>query len=625
MKRFIYSLMLLSGLFLFSCEKDEVHSLVITADTLLVSNFEGVASLEFEASGNWTASVASTWCVISPKSGSGNASIKITATDNTGDKERGVYVHISAGDIKKSVYVKQDRPILSIETSKISLGKEGGSFVLEIESNTRWQVEIPEDISWISADPMEGTGSENILFSYVENEGGARNASIKLRYARNDHDVQFSQSRGVNMPPEAVLLSSPFDSKVGADRMSTFRWFSAVDPDGDDVSYKLEYGYSISEMDNSVETVDTLYYIPEYLLPNTTYYWRVIAIDEFGAESSSETRSFTTGEGKGYLDGEYRVYQEYSKGDNPSLIIFTGDGYLSDDHEAGGSFDTHLDEGIEAFFSVEPYKSYRDYFSVYKIAAFSNESGVSQSDINVEKDTKFSTAFLGGSSLGVETDDVFAHIRRIDGVDDESLKDILIVVVMNQDRYAGTCWMWSDGRAIALVPVSRSGSPGAHFSNLINHEAGGHGYGRLADEYVTSDNTGKRVTESQVEKFTSFESKGFYANVSLTDDRSTVKWKHFFPLADYARVALYEGAFYYSYGAWRPESSSCMIHNEKYYNAPSREAIVRRIFETAGMEYSLNAFIESDIQKAPSPEASAVVKSVNPLTFLPLAPPVLVE
>jgi hypothetical protein len=605
--------------------KEEVHSLVVSADTLLVANVEGLTTLELESSGNWTASVASTWCTISPKSGSGNATIEIVATDNTGDKERGVFVYITTGSIKKSVYVKQDKPTLYVDPGEISLEKGQGSFVMEVESNTRWKVEIPDDVSWLTADPPEGTGNAEVHFSYTENDGGVREASVKFIYARNESAVQFIQSRGRNMPPDVVLLDSPVDSKADADRLSTFRWFAADDPDGDSVYYKLQYGHSVTAMDYSVETDDTLYNLPEYLSSNMRYYWRVIAMDEFGEESVSETRSFTTGEKQGYFDGEYRLYQEHSKGAVPSRIIFTGDGYLSDDHEEGGKFDSDLDEGIEAFFAVEPYKSYRDYFTLYKMAAYSRESGVSQSDKSISRDTRFSTSFLGGSSLGVETEDVFSHIRQMEGMTDEALRNTLIVVVINQDRYAGTCWMWSDGRAIALVPVSRSGSPGSHYSNLMNHEAGGHGFGRLADEYVNSDNMGKTITDTEKEKLTSFESKGFYRNVSLTDDRSQVKWRHFFPIEGYERVGLHEGAFYFSYGAWRPESSSCMVHNEKYYNAPSREAIVRRIFETAGVEYTLNAFIGKDVQKAPSAAAAAITKSINPLTFVPLAPPVIVE
>ena len=50
----------------------------------------------------------------------------------------------------------------------------------------------------------------------------------------------------------------------------------------------------------------------------------------------------------------------------------------------------------------------------------------------------------------------------------------------------------------------------------------------------------------------------------------------------YERVGVYEGGFYYSFGVWRPEISSCMVNNIDYYNAPSRETIVKKIMAKAG-------------------------------------------
>ncbi|MDD3300263.1 MAG: M64 family metallopeptidase, partial [Bacteroidales bacterium] len=116
---------------------------------------------------------------------------------------------------------------------------------------------------------------------------------------------------------------------------------------------------------------------------------------------------------------------------------------------------------------------------------------------------------------------------------------------------------------------------------------------------------------------------GFYPNVDLTGNLNEVKWKYFLGEPGYSRVGTYEGAYYYAYGAWRPETSSCMVHNEQYYNAPSREAMVKRILKTAGETFSFEIFLEKDVQK--SPDAKMATKSFNPLTFIPLAPPVMVR
>jgi hypothetical protein len=90
-------------------------------------------------------------------------------------------------------------------------------------------------------------------------------------------------------------------------------------------------------------------------------------------------------------------------------------------------------------------------------------------------------------------------------------------------------------------------------------------------------------------------------------------------------VGVYEGGYYYTYGVWRPELTSCMINNLAYYNAPSREAIVKRILAKAGETYTLDAFLNKDIIKEPAPAVLLQTKSFNPLTFIPLAPPVYIR
>jgi len=284
-------------------------------------------------------------------------------------------------------------------------------------------------------------------------------------------------------------------------------------------------------------------------------------------------------------------------------------------------FEQNITEGIDYFFSIEPYKSYKNYFRVYKQAAYSTDSGVTQVDKNIYKVTAFSSSFNGGSSISANTDEVFRYAKMIPGVDDAKLKKMLVVLVINQNRYAGTTFMWSDGSAVALCPVSRSTTEGSKYKNVIMHEAGGHGFGGLGDEYITF--TDKTLPAENKTEALNWSSYGFFANIDVTSDPTVIKWKHFFNRQGYERVGIYEGAYYYSFGAWRPELSSCMIYNEAYYNAPSREAMVKKILTNSGYTYDLEEFIRLDVQKIPANAALIYTKSVNPLLFVPLGPPVL--
>ncbi|MDD2419160.1 MAG: M64 family metallopeptidase [Bacteroidales bacterium] len=617
-------ILIISIVALFSCEKEVPTVLDLSTTNLLLPNINAEATVEITANGNWTASVASTWCTVSPTSGNGNGILKIIATDNVGDKERSVTVSINSKEITKYAKITQDVPSLELDNIQFNFSKEASSASLTISSNTAWEIAIPSNIGWIAATPDKGEGNANVSFSISNNIDAERSADIEILYSNKSKIVTIVQERGKNGIPSSPVLKAPLADAVNISRLPAFRWSTSNDPDGDHVSYIFEYGINPDSWDVSIPVDDTVYYMPAYLESNTKYFWQVTAVDEFEGKSSTISQnSFTTGISTSYFNGEYRLYQENTKGQKPSVIIFMGDGYQAEDHVDGGRYDNHLDEGIEAFFSVEPYKSYREYFTVYKVGAYSRDSGVKQTDKNLMKHSVFETDFLGGSSLSTNTDKVFDYARVVPGIDDEALKNTLIVLVVNENRYAGTCWMWSDGKAIAIVPVSRSGQDEQAYPNIVNHEAGGHGYGRLADEYISSQNIGKTLPESDVTSFQSWVRNGFYPNVDLTGNLNEVKWKYFLGEPGYSRVGTYEGAYYYAYGAWRPETSSCMVHNEQYYNAPSREAMVKRILKTAGETFSFEIFLEKDVQK--SPDAKMATKSFNPLTFIPLAPPVMVR
>ena len=609
-----------------SCKKDPPAQLELSVASVVLPNIDAQQTITVTANGKWTATISSTWCTISPSSGDGDGVITITANDNPSVEERSVSMHVISRELKKSATIVQTVSELNIDNAEFVFSKNATSKTINITSNTNWEVAIPSNTTWVTATPLSGKGNGTVVFNFTENVGSSRDLYVEFRFANTYKSLRVVQDRGTNLPPEPPLLKVPVNNLTDANRLPTFRWSGVTDPDGDDFSYKFEYSENLNSWQHSFSLEDTLFNLSAYLDANKLYYWRVSVIDSYdGSTSYSEVRSFTTGTKTSYFDGDYKIAQTYTKGANPSEIIFMGDGYISEDFEEGGQFDADMNEGIEAFFSVEPYKSYREYFTVYKQAGYSRDSGVKQTDKSILKISKFHSDFLGGSSLSTDTDEVFSYAKKIPGVDDEKLKNLLIILVLNEDRYAGTCWMWSDGRAIAIAPVSRSTSAGSHYSNLINHEAGGHGYGRLADEYVTSANTGKTITDDETKQLKTFVNAGFYSNVDLIGDVTQVKWKHIVGISGYNRVSSFEGGYYFTYGVWRPETSSCMVNNATYYNAPSREAMVKRIFKTAGLEYTFEAFLSKDIEKAPSQSAVMQTKSINPLTFIPLARPVMVE
>ena len=97
------------------------------------------------------------------------------------------------------------------------------------------------------------------------------------------------------------------------------------------------------------------------------------------------------------------------------------------------------------------------------------------------------------------------------------------------------------------------------------------------------------------------QSYGFYNNLSLTGDMKSVPWSHMIYDPQYSNtVDVYEGAFFHSRGVFRSEARSCMYSYIPYYNAISREEMVKRIKKYAGEEYSFEDFKANDKESLPS-------------------------
>ncbi|MCE5204480.1 MAG: Ig-like domain-containing protein [Porphyromonadaceae bacterium] len=315
-----------------------------------------------------------------------------------------------------------------------------------------------------------------------------------------------------------------------------------------------------------------------------------------------------------YVDGDYVKVQSSTRGDGIDLV-FLGDGYTIDDI-GRGRFTGNLNEAIEHFFSIEPYKSYRNYFDVYIVYAFSEESGIS--DHLTTKNTSFSSTYENPNTTRMTTNNAkcFEYALKVPLSSD--LTETLITVITNSTRYAGTNWSYSNGMAISIAPVSNYSYP-YDFRGVVQHEAAGHGFGQLADEYTNSN---AAIPAADKEELRLWQQWGFYGNVDLTNDLNKILWKHFIGEPNYSYVGAHEGGYYYAYGVWRPEVTSLMINNIPYINAPGRELIVRRIKKLAGETFSFDEFKQKDVRETHALTRSTSV-SFDPKMFLP--PPILIK
>ena len=255
--------------------------------------------------------------------------------------------------------------------------------------------------------------------------------------------------------------------------------------------------------------------------------------------------------------------------------------------------------------------------------------------------TALDTFFGDGTYVGGSDNACFDY--ALNAISENDMDEALIIVAMNSDNYAGTCYMYyptyatgtyGSGPSVAYFP---KGGDETTFAQLLHHEACGHGFAKLADEYayeymgtVPSDYVSQIQTQQN--------NWGWWKNVDFTSDPAQVRWSYF--LSDeryqYDGLGCFEGGLTYWSGVWRPTEDSIMRYNTGGFNAPSREAIYYRIHKLAfgdSWEYDYEDFVEYDaINRASSSEEGAAAAAVRrkranyvERTFEPTAPPVIMK
>ena len=326
-------------------------------------------------------------------------------------------------------------------------------------------------------------------------------------------------------------------------------------------------------------------------------------------------------------DSKVITLQTATKGDGIDIVLM-GDAY-SDRQIADGTYKTDMEYIYNNLFTEEPYKSFKDYFNVHYVNVVSATEGYEYGN------TALDTFFGDGTYVGGSDNACFDY--ALNAISENDMDEALIIVAMNSDNYAGTCYMYyptyatgtyGSGPSVAYFP---KGGDQETFAQLLHHEACGHGFAKLADEYAYED-MGTVPGDYAAQTAQQQNEWGWWKNVDFTNDPSQVRWSYF--LEDeryqYDGLGCFEGGLTYWSGVWRPTENSIMRYNTGGFNAPSREAIWYRIHKLAygdSWEYDYEDFVEYDaINRASS--ASAPQKSRGNYverTFEPTAPPVIVN
>lgn len=321
-------------------------------------------------------------------------------------------------------------------------------------------------------------------------------------------------------------------------------------------------------------------------------YTKSVSVSQKGAGSSiDESRYHQT---KGSLE-----LQAATAGYTPLNIVIVGDGYQKKDLLKGGKFERSARSAMEAFFGVEPYKSFRNRFRVMMVAYESVEEGLSLQN-GAQKNTYFKSYYQGSGNTYVNlSGGDYTSVRNVVSndlgwSDDATYYRTIVIMLINtsegigsnaavyRDSYANTSTLGEPYASFALAMVTANNT---ETSNLIRHEAGGHAFGRLGDEYPSKE-WGSDVNNMH--------NIGWYRNITV--DQSVWNWDEFIGRSGYEDVTYYQPNNTYWCPIDHTKYNSIMYNNTNKFNAPCRQIIYERIIkQTEGYDaYSWENFLEYD-------------------------------
>jgi hypothetical protein len=175
-------------------------------------------------------------------------------------------------------------------------------------------VAVDEDLSWTCSDPdgdpltfdiYFGTNSNPPLvqtgWSQTTYEPGTMNYGTTYYWkiiAFDDHGASTSSpiwdfTTWVNNPPNPPSNPSPSNGATNVGVNDDLSW-TCSDPDGDSLTYDV-YFDTVNPPVNIVSTGQSqTTYDPGTMIFGTTYYWKIVAEDSYGATTTGPVWSFTT-------------------------------------------------------------------------------------------------------------------------------------------------------------------------------------------------------------------------------------------------------------------------------------------------------------------------------------------
>lgn len=201
MKKHIYLLLL--GLCLiitgYSCSSDDDKpdpELIVSTESISFTKEGGDKDIHIKTNQKWSISSSESWCTVSPASGEGTGTIKITvsATANTTNDPRTSVLTVSAGGITKEVNITQQlTDLLVVKKAEYEVKAAGENITVELQTTGTHEITIDGD--WITKSGTKAVTDLSEVFVIAPNKNiFSRKGTITYKIGDLSETVTINQA-----------------------------------------------------------------------------------------------------------------------------------------------------------------------------------------------------------------------------------------------------------------------------------------------------------------------------------------------------------------------------------------------------------------------------------------------
>lgn len=189
-------------------------TLSLSPEDMTFSSFVGSQSIAVESNDNWTVTAKPDWITLDKTSGTGNAALQATVTENNTTVERDGEITVTTDDdvVSRTIQVRQEAKTVDYADATLEFNYNESSQSISFVTDGHWS--LTKDADWFSTDRTSGSGSATLTITVEENNTlDTRDGQISLLIADQSYTISIHQEcKYLTLSSSAFTFEAPASS-----------------------------------------------------------------------------------------------------------------------------------------------------------------------------------------------------------------------------------------------------------------------------------------------------------------------------------------------------------------------------------------------------------------------------